>query len=108
MVGLYRAGRKSAEHEQTVKDDYSTQIDGLREEMRSDMTSLERGMTSARDLLADQFKEAFNGIRRQIDEHRLHTEEKFVRKDDFKEFRDEYRDDMRDLKASIASISRDR
>lgn len=97
MLGVYRAGRKSAEGEQSLRD-----------EMRNDMTSLERATTAARDLLAEQFKEAFNGIRRQIDDHRLHTEEKFVRKDDFKEFRDEYRDDMRDLKAAISNISRDR
>lgn len=58
------------------------------------------------DLLVAQFKESFEGIRRQHDDHKLDVERRFMLKDDFKDFRDEYREDMRDIKTAIANISR--
>lgn len=94
-VGVWRWGRNSAIHEQAVKDDYDNKIKLLR-------TDLE----VRQDMLVDQFKESFIGLRRQIDDDRLRTEQEFVRKDDFKDFREEYRDDMRELKTRIAEITR--
>lgn len=106
LFGIWRWGRKSAQHEQGVKDDYDGKIKELRDEMRDDVNHVEKAMTAARDLLVEQFQESFSGIRRQIDEVRLDTEKRFLQKDDFKDFREEYRDDMRDLKTSISEIAR--
>jgi hypothetical protein len=106
ILGAWKWGRSSAKAEQAVKDDYDEKISGLREEMRSAMKSHEQRSEDRTDLLVEQFKESFDGIRRQIDDHRLHTETRFLPKDDFRDFREEYRDDMRDLKKSIADISR--
>ena len=106
FVGAWRWGRSSAEAEQAVKDDYNTKIRALREEMRAAMAAHTLKADDGSDLLVSQFKEAFEGIRRQIDEHRFYTEKDFMKKEDFRDFRDEYREDMRDLKASIAGISR--
>lgn len=105
-VGLWRAGRKSAESEQAVKDDYTAKIHALREETRTHMATHASKVEDGSDLLVSQFKESFEGLRRQHDDHKLDIEKRFMLKDDFKDFRDEYRDDMRDLKASIASIQR--
>lgn len=105
-VWIWRRGRGSAKSEQSVKDDYDGKIHALREEVRTDMASYAKTSDAGGDLLVSQFKESFEGLRRQHDEHKLDVEKRFMLKDDFRDFRDEYREDMRDLKASIASISR--
>ena len=101
LVGVWRMGRSSARREQQVRDDYEGKIAQLSKEMREKMDELEHVSEAKLDLLVEQFREAFSGIRRQIDDDRLHTEREFLRKD----FRDEYREDMRDLKQSIAEIA---
>lgn len=106
LYGLFRLGRKSARNEQTVKDDYNTKIRALREEVRTDMAAHAQKADAGNDLLVSQFKESFEGLRRQQDDHKLDVEKRFLLKDDFRDFRDEYREDMRDLKASIAGIAR--
>lgn len=105
LAGVWRAGRNSAQKEQAVKDDYTAKINALREEIRAEDTNRERERIASRDFLAEQFKEAFNGIRRQIDEHRFYTEKDFMKKEDFRDFREEYREDMREIKQSISGIA---
>ncbi len=102
FLGVWRWGRSSAQADQAVKDDYDAKIAEVRKEMAAHVQKVDDG----NDLLVSQFKEAFEGIRRQIDEHRYYTEKDFLKKEDFKDFREEYREDMRDLKASIAGIAR--
>lgn len=106
LLGVWKWGRRSAKDEQTVKDDYNTKIRALREEVRTDMTAHAQKIEAGNDLLVSQFKESFEGLRRQQDDHKLDVEKRFLLKDDFRDFRDEYREDMRDLKASIAGIAR--
>lgn len=106
LFGLFRWGRKTAKDEQAVKDDYDGKIVALREEMRKDMVAHAQKVEDGSDLLVSQFKESFEGLRRQHDDHKLDVEKRFLLKDDFRDFRDEYREDMRDLKASIAGISK--
>ena len=105
IVGAWRGGRRSAQHDQRVKEDYERQIDELRDETRKSMGAYEKAATARNDLFAEQAKEAFAGIRRQIDELRLDTEKRFLPKNDFADWRKEYREDMRDLKESIADIA---
>lgn len=106
MLGIWRWGRNSAKKEQAVKDDYDGKISALREQTRTAMAEYAKEQDESRDLLVGQFKEAFDGIRRQLDEHKLDSEKRFMLKDDFRDFRDEYREDMRELKASITTIAR--
>lgn len=102
FVAVWKWGRDSAKAEQAVKN----QITALRDEVRTEMAAQATKSEARTDLLVEQFKETFDGIRRQIDEHRYYTEKDFLKKEDFKDFREEYREDMRDLKASIAGIAR--
>lgn len=104
-MGIWKSGRKSALKEQAVKDDYTAKVSDLREEVRTAMTAFAKDANNRNDALVDQFKESFEGLRRQIDEHKFYTEKDFMKKEDFRDFRDEYREDMRDLKASIAAIA---
>ena len=106
FIAVWKWGRDSATSDQSVKDDYNAKIAELREEMRQAMAGRSQKHDASQDLLTAQFKESFDGIRRQIDEHRYHTEKEFLKKEDFKDFRDEYREDMRDLKGAIAGIAR--
>lgn len=102
LIGVWRWGRSSALAEQSV----ANQIAALREEVRNEMATHIKKMDDSRETLVDQFKESFDGMRRQIDEHRYYTEKDFLKKEDFKDFREEYREDMRDIKTAIANIAR--
>ncbi len=104
IAGVWRAGRASAKREQEVKDDYDSKIRALGDEMRKAMADHEKASEGRVDLLVDQFQESFNGLRRQIDSDRLHTEREFMRKEDFRDFRDEYREDIREIKAKIDNV----
>lgn len=87
-----------------MKDDYDSKIRVLGDEMRKAMADHERASEGRVDLLVEQFQESFNGLRRQIDNDRLYTEREFMRKEDFRDFRDEYREDMREIKEKIDGI----
>lgn len=102
IIAIWRLGRSSAKSEYSVQ----SQIAALREEVRTEMATHAEKSDESKDLLIAQFKESFEGIRRQHDDHKLDVERRFMLKDDFKDFREEYRDDMRDIKTAIANISR--
>lgn len=104
IAAIWRMGRNSANAENSV----DKRIAALREEVRTQMVAHAQKSDSSRDLLVEQFKESFDGMRRQIDEHRYYTEKDFLKKEDFKDFREEYREDMRDIKDAIAGIARAR
>lgn len=106
FVAVWRWGRQGALDEQKVKDDYDAKIAELRDEVRKDMSAHAQKIDEGNDLLVAQFKETLDGIRRQHDDHKLDVEKRFLLKDDFRDFREEYREDMRDLKKSIADIAR--
>src|SRR3954463_9403508 len=95
IAGAWKWGRKSAQHEHKVKNDYEGKIAAVRDEVRTDMASFEKTANVAREDLVDQFQESFSGLRRQIDEHRFYTEKDFMKKEDFRDFLKEYREDQR-------------
>lgn len=102
LAGIWRWGRRDANRENSVKADYGSKIDKLREELRSAMAaaSLVRGET------ADEFRDTFAALRQKINDVELETERRFVDKDDFKNFVKEYREDTRDIKSAIANLTR--
>lgn len=51
---------------------------------------------------SEQFGETLKGIRQKINDVELDSERRFVAKDDFDDFRKEYREDIRDLKAILS------
>ena len=102
FIGVWKWGWSSGKAEAAV----DTKISALREEMRTAMATQAKNAEARTDLLVEQFKESFDGIRRQLDEHRYYTEKDFLKKEDFKDFREEYRVDMRDIKTAIANIPR--
>lgn len=101
FIGVWKWGKSSGKAEQAVRN----QITALREEVRKEMTAHIQHIQEGHDDLVNHFEESFNGIRRQHDDHKLDVEKRFMLKDDFKDFREEYRQDMRDLKATIAGIA---
>lgn len=95
LLTAWRWGRNGATAEQAVKDDYNGKIATLREELRKEMASHVQRSDEGNDLLVSQFKESFDGIRRQHDEYKLDSERRFFLKDDFRDFLKEYREDQR-------------
>lgn len=91
FFAVWKWGRNGAKAEQSVKDDYNGKIDELREETKAAMTEYEKNATARNDLFVDQFKESFEGIRRQFDQNILETERRFLSKPDFDKFYAEYR-----------------
>lgn len=77
---------------------------GVRNDVNQQVSELRREMTEKVALVADQFAETLRGLRQKINDVELQTHKNFVSKSDFSEFREEYRDDMRDLKNSIAEL----
>lgn len=106
LFTAWKFGRSGAKHDQNVKDDYDGKIDALREQMRTSHASYEKAATARNDLLVEQFKESFDGIRRQIDDNKLDTEKHFLRKEDFGDFRKEYREDVRAIFEKLDRIPR--
>ena len=58
------------------------------------------------ETLVKHFTDTFSALRQKINDVELNTERNFLSKGDFDKFHKEYREDMRDLKSSIANISR--
>lgn len=106
VVGAWKWGRSSAIAEHRLKVEFNDKIDVLREQTRTSMSAYEKQADARNDLLIQQFKESFEGIRRQIDDNRLDAERRFLPKNDFREWREEYRQDMRDIKESIAEVTK--
>lgn len=106
ILGVWRWGRNSAKHERKVEDDYNAKIDKLRDDMNISHQAYEKAATARNDLLVEQFKESFDGIRRQIDENKLDTEKHFLRKEDFGDFRKEYREDIRAIFEKLDRLPR--
>jgi hypothetical protein len=101
---IYNAGGKRP----SLKIEFQKSLSEAEERIEAKIDIAEKNAESKVDDMAEKFQESFNGIRRQIDDNRLHTSENYVRKEDFREFRDEYREDMRDLKSNIAKILGDK
>jgi uncharacterized protein with von Willebrand factor type A (vWA) domain len=106
VLGAWNWGRRSAHAENKLKDDVNLKVTELREQTRASMEKHEQHSTARTELLVEQFKESFEGLRRQMDDHKLATEREFMRKDEFRDFRDEIREDMREIKNLIANIPR--
>jgi hypothetical protein len=100
-LGIWKWGRNSEKSKQAVKDDYNTKIAALREETKAAMAKNTETADARNSLLVEQFKETLDGLRRQMDDHKLMTEKDFLRKEDFREFLKEYRDDTRRADAKL-------
>lgn len=87
--GVWRVARI----EQDVRRDVTQEIAEVVHEMRLAMGQI-----------ADQFDETLKGLRQKINDVELTTHKNFVSKPEFDDFRKEYREDMRDLKHSIAEL----
>lgn len=102
VVGAWRWGRREAQREQHLKEDYNLKIGDLREEMRHSVI----GATTLREAVVSEFRDTFAALRQRINDVELTTEREFVRNEEFKEFREEYREDTREIKRLISSITR--
>lgn len=105
LIGIWKWGRSNARHDQRVKEDYDGKINVLREETRTMMVTAEKAADVRNDLLVDQFRESFEGIRRQIDDHRLEAERRFVPSLGLTEFRKEIREDLASLARKIDHLT---
>jgi hypothetical protein len=90
FLGVWKWGHSSATAKQAIKN----QITASREEVRKEMAAHVQKIEDGHDELISHFEESFNGIRRQHDEHKLDVEKRFMLKDDFRDFREEYRQDQ--------------
>ena len=95
VSGVYSAGRKSAEREQRIKDE-------LREEIVLMGSSSDAKINKSKD----EFGETLHGLRQKINDVELEAERRYLLKDDFKEFRDEYRENTNRLFDKLEQISR--
>lgn len=93
--GLIAGVWKVAHVEQEIRKDCSQEIAEAAHELGGKLSDI-----------ASQFDETLKGLRQKINDVELEMVKGFVAKGDFDDFRAEYREDMRDLKNSIAQIPR--
>lgn len=102
--GVWRVSRI----EQGIRDDFKKDIADVENEARDRVIAAEARCAADIKAAGGIFDETLKGLRQKINDVELEMVRGFVSKPDFDEFRKEYREDMRDLKASIASIARNR
>lgn len=76
----------------------------LRKEITQEIAEATHELAEKLDNEVGHFDETLRGLREKINEVELHIERKFVGKEDFNSFREEWRVDMRELKTSIGAI----
>lgn len=91
--------------EPTIRMDFEASLKAAEQRMGQKIETAEQKAEEKLDGLVGQFHEAFAGMRQKINDVELGAERTFVSKRDFEEWRGEYREDMRDLKQSIANIA---
>jgi hypothetical protein len=92
VAGIFSGGWRLGRIEGRLKLHFQEAID-VREKRIEEKLDEARG----------SFDETLKGLRQKINDVELHAERRFLPKDDFNDFREEYREDMRDLKALISS-----
>ncbi len=95
ICGIFTAGWRLGRIEARLKLEFKTALSEA-EKRIEDQVRQSTGL----------FDETLRGIRQKINDVELSTERRFVPRDEFAEFRDEYRQDMRDLKALIAQAGK--
>lgn len=76
----------------------------LRREITQEIAETAHELEQKIDNEVGNFGETLHALREKINEVELHIERKFVDKEDFNDFRKEWREDMRELKESIGKI----
>lgn len=90
----YAMGRRSANERAELKEEMEAKIDDLRDKTIGKMDQAVKAADARNELLIEQIKETLEGIRRQHDEHRLHVETFFSRKEAMENFMKVYREDQ--------------
>ena len=103
FIGVWQAGHKRGKEdaaiEERLRQEISDEIGRLREELMKAIAAV----ADNRELLVGQFHDSFAAIRQKVKDVELDMERRFLEKGEFDDFRKEYREDMRDLKAMIAN-----
>jgi hypothetical protein len=76
----------------------------LRKEITQEIAEVVHELDEKIDAEIGHFDETLRGLREKINDVELHIERHFVGKEDFNSFREEWREDMRELKKNIATI----
>ena len=76
----------------------------LRRDITQEIAEATHDLAEKIDNETGHFDETLRGLRQKINEVELHIERKFVGKEDFNSFREEWREDMRELKKNIGTI----
>jgi len=106
VAGLVAGTWRMARVEPRLELKMEARVALMETEMREKLLSHERASVVRTEGLTEQFRESFNGMRRQIDDQRLNTEKDFVRKEDLRDFREELREDIREIKDAIKEIAK--
>jgi hypothetical protein len=91
--GLAAGVWRVAHIEQDIRKDLSQDIAEATHELGEKLSSM-----------ASHFDETLRGLRQKINDVELDAARGFVAKSEFADFRDEYREDMRDLKRNVSVI----
>ena len=101
VAGTWKLASTVAKIESNIRKDFSEREAKLYERIAGAIAEREARLGD----LADQFDETLKGLRQKINDVELSTVKNFVARDEFDDFRSEYREDIRDIKKGIHEMN---
>jgi len=90
----YAFGKRDATERAQLKEEMDARIDDLRDKTIGKMDQAIEAADARNELLISQIRETLEGLRRQLDDHRLEIEREFFRKGEFRDFIQRYDSDQ--------------
>ncbi|SRR6266446_160708 len=101
VAGTWKLASTVARIEKDIRRDFSDRESKLYEKIAGAIADREAKLGD----LANQFDETLKGLRQKINDVELSTIKNFVARNEFDDFRSEYREDMRDIKKGINDMN---
>jgi hypothetical protein len=97
---IYWAGGRDPK----LKADFQRSLTDAEERVKDKIDEVERRAENKMTSVAGDFDETLKGLRQKINDVELETERSFLKKDEFGEFRNEYRQDMQRIFNKLDSL----
>lgn len=108
FLGTWQAGKKQgkreADAETKLKADMAKETDAKIEGFKAEMRTALAEALEANETFIKSVGDSFQALRQKINDVELKAAETYLEKEEFKDWREEYREDVRDLKDMIGKV----
>ena|SRR5689334_3537557 len=113
VSAIFTIGWRLGQAESKISKDVKRSVDEAQPKLEKKVDAINRSNEQSKKMLEDRvdraakdFEDTLKGMRQKINDVELGTEREFVRKTDFFDFREEYRQDMRDVKNALTMMGK--